>query len=141
MAGKKSPITPQQKTALVQAALKARGNAYAPYSKYKVGAAVLGASGKIYDGCNVENASFGLTCCAERISIFKAISSGEKSLIAICVAGKSPKPCGACRQVMAEFMSPTAPVYIAEAGKKATVRAFTLDELLPFTFTSSEAGL
>jgi len=91
---------------LVEAAKKARLNAYSPYSGVKIGAAVLTSDGKIYSGANVENASYGLACCAERTAIFKAVSEGNRRIVAIAVVGKSEdftKPCGACRQVMVEF--------------------------------------
>ena len=91
---------------LLAAALAARENAYAPYSKFKVGAAVETADGHIFTGCNVENASYGLTCCAERNAVFAAIGSGARSFKALCVVADTEEPvapCGACRQVLAEF--------------------------------------
>ncbi len=91
---------------LVKAAAECREKAYAPYSKFKVGAAVEGGSGKIYTGCNVENASYGLTICAERAAVFAAVSGGEKSIKRVAVVTSSPEvsvPCGACRQVIIEF--------------------------------------
>ncbi len=91
---------------LVEAAKKARLNAYSPYSGVKIGAAVLTSTGSIYTGANIENASYGLSCCAERTAIFKAVSDGARDIVAIAVVGKSEdftKPCGACRQVMVEF--------------------------------------
>ncbi len=91
---------------LVEAATSVRSHAYSPYSKVKIGAAVLTSGGKVYTGCNIENASYGLSCCAERTAIFKAVSEGHMDIIAIAVVGKSEdftKPCGACRQVMVEF--------------------------------------
>lgn len=94
-----------QEQDLFALAKKARENAYAPYSDFKVGAALLAESGIVYLGCNVENASYGLTVCAERVAIFKAISDGERTFkaIAICAIDKPIPPCGACLQVMAEF--------------------------------------
>jgi cytidine deaminase len=92
--------------ALVEAARKARHRAYSPYSGVKIGAAVLTSDGSIYSGTNVENASYGLSCCAERTAIFRAVSEGAKRMVAIAVVGESEdftKPCGACRQVMVEF--------------------------------------
>ncbi len=91
---------------LVREAKKARARAYSPYSGVKIGAAVLTSDGSIYSGANIENASYGLACCAERVAIFKAVSEGKPKIIAIAVVGKSEdftKPCGACRQVMVEF--------------------------------------
>ena len=106
---------------LLRHALEARQNAYAPYSHYTVGAAVLTDSGRIYTGCNVENASYGLTCCAERNAIFKAVGSGERKLLAVAVTGpeggEMAMPCGACRQVLAEFAAaPEMPVIVSEDG-------------------------
>ena len=93
-------------SSLVEAAKKARLRAYSPYSGIKIGAAVLASDGSVYAGANIENASYGLSCCAERTAIFKAVSEGAKKIVAIAVYGKSEeftKPCGACRQVMVEF--------------------------------------
>ena len=91
---------------LVDAAKRARGHAYSPYSGVKIGAAVLTSDGSVYTGCNIENASYGLSCCAERTAMFKAVSEGARKITAIAVVGKSEEftsPCGACRQVMVEF--------------------------------------
>ena len=91
---------------LVESAKKARLRAYSPYSGVKIGAAVLASDGTIYSGANIENASYGLACCAERTAIFKAVSEGAKKIVAIAVVGSSEeftRPCGACRQVMVEF--------------------------------------
>ncbi len=91
---------------LIAAATAVREQAFAPYSRFKVGAAVRGASGRIHTGCNVESASFGLTCCAERVAVFKAVSEGERAIVAVAVVTDvSPPaaPCGACRQVLFEF--------------------------------------
>ena len=98
---------------LMEEAERARKASYSPYSKFAVGAALLGRSGRVYHGCNVENASFGLTCCAERTAIFKAVSEGEREFTAVAVtagAGRGASPCGACRQVLFEF-SPLLWVY------------------------------
>lgn len=92
--------------ALMREAVVARKRSHSPYSRFAVGAALLGSSGRVYHGCNVENASFGLTCCAERTAVFKAVSEGERTFVAIAVtarAGHGAPPCGACRQVLAEF--------------------------------------
>ena len=101
-----------KKEELLAAARQAREKAYAPYSNFRVGAAVLGSGGRIYSGCNVENASFGLTCCAERNAIFAMVAAGETEIREILVIGESEEflpPCGACRQVIAEFAPPPKP--------------------------------
>lgn len=118
---------------LLEAALVARERAYAPYSKFLVGAAVRAASGKIYTGCNIENASYGLTVCAERNALFSAVGAGEREFTALCVVGDTEapiSPCGACRQVMAEFKVKR----IILANVKGDVKEYTLDELLPLSF-------
>ena len=120
---------------LLARARAVRERAYAPYSNYQVGAAVLGVSGKIYAGCNVENASFGLTVCAERNAIFKAVSEGEREFVAIgVVTANGGSPCGACRQVIFEFMSPETPVAIGDANLE-NIQHFTVGELLPYGFS------
>ncbi|MCX5783841.1 MAG: cytidine deaminase [Elusimicrobia bacterium] len=126
---------------LVSAAVRAGKNAYCPYSRYRVGAAVLGSSGKIYTGCNVENISFGLTNCAERTAIFSGISAGEKKFKAMAVAAMSARSCGACRQVMVEFFPQNAPVIlinINRGGKVSKITRQTLGELIPFSFNPAE---
>jgi len=118
---------------LIAQARQAQRMAYAPYSKFKVGAAILGKSGKVYRGCNVENASYGLSCCAERNAVFKAVSEGEKEFLAITIVSGSDgptAPCGACRQVLNEF-SPG--ITVIMPGKKRTIQA-KLKELLPMSF-------
>ena len=119
---------------LIEAAVRVRENAYAPYSNYRVGAAVLAQSGKIYVGANVENASYGLTVCAERVAIFRAVSEGERKIAALCVVTPNGGyPCGACRQVLAEFASPSAEIIIATPdGKIADIT--TLEQLMPKSF-------
>jgi len=118
---------------LVRRAIAARRLAYVPYSNFPVGAALLTRSGKTYTGCNVENASYGLTVCAERIAIWKAISEGETEFVALAVATNiGGSPCGACRQVMAEF-APDMPVLIADLSGQAN--ATSVAELLPLAFT------
>ena len=120
---------------LIDEAKRVREFAYAPYSNYAVGAAVLGASGEIYSGCNVENASFSVTNCAERTAIFKAISAGEKDLMALAVVAEGAEPvppCGACRQVIAEFRIP----YIVMANLAGDVKEMTLEELLHGAFSA-----
>ncbi|MDP2808057.1 MAG: cytidine deaminase [bacterium] len=118
---------------LIIAAREAKQKAYAPYSKFKVGAALLAKSGTIYTGCNVENASYGLTCCAERNAVFEAVGRGERKFIAIAISSDSPEPtapCGACRQVLYEF-APEMEVIMA--GKKG-VKRISLNKLLPLAF-------
>lgn len=118
---------------LVTQAIEARRRAYVPYSSFPVGAALLARTGKIYTGCNVENASYGLTVCAERVAIWKAISEGETEFEALAVATNiGGSPCGACRQVMAEF-APDMPVLIADLAGKMTTMSVT--DLLPLAFT------
>ena len=122
---------------LIAEAKRVREFAYCPYSKFAVGAAVLGASGELYGGCNIENASFSVTNCAERTAIFKAISSGEEDILAIAVVaeGVNPvPPCGACRQVIAEFNIP----HILMANLADEVREMTLEELLPGAFSADD---
>ena len=122
------------KQELLNAALSARERAYAPYSKFLVGASVLAKSGKIYTGCNIENASYGLTVCAERNALFSAVGAGEREFTALCVVGDTEapiSPCGACRQVMAEFKV----TCIILANLKGDVKEYTLEELLPYGFS------
>lgn len=122
---------------LIAEAKRVREFAYCPYSKFAVGAAVLGASGEIYGGCNIENASFSVANCAERTAIFKAISSGEEDILAIAVVaeGAAPvAPCGACRQVIAEFRIP----HILMANLADDVKEMTLEELLPGAFSAED---
>ena len=127
-----------QRDELIRAALAARAHAYAPYSNYQVGAAVLTDEDQIFGGCNVENASYGLTNCAERTAIFTAVAQGARVLRAVAVAtGDGGSPCGACRQVMAEFApdgGASVAVYLLDAAG-AIMRETTVAELLPFGFT------
>ncbi len=142
-AAKKSSVSATRRR-LIEAAKAAQKAAYCPYSRYPVGAAVLMDSGRIYTGCNVENASFGLAICAERVAIFKAVSHGEKKVKALCVTAKSAKPCGACRQVITEFAPKDAEVIIVDwqpLEKKEKVTRTTAGRLLPYAFNPSEAGL
>lgn len=123
---------------LVQRAKKVRKNAYAPYSKYKVGASLATKSGKVFDGCNVENASYGGTICAERGAIMQMIAAGETKPIAIAVVtqGKEPaSPCGICRQVLAEFAPDLLIALVGLGGKEGEVGTVVrLGELLPRQF-------
>jgi cytidine deaminase len=117
---------------LVQLAQAARENAYAPYSHYDVGAALLTASGQVFTGCNVENAVYPMTLCAERAAMVKAVSEGQREFITIAIATRNGgSPCGACRQVMREFAPHLRVLLADDAGH---VRQFTLDQLLPESF-------
>ena len=124
------------KNKLVQAAAKARLGSVSPYSKFKVGAALLTKSGEIIGGANVESASYGLTCCAERIALFKALTDGKKNFVAVAVVARcdsGPMPCGACRQLLREY-APEAKIFIADSDDLKTIREFTVKELLPSAF-------
>ena len=127
-----------KKEQLVDIAKKAREYAYAPYSKFKVGAALLTKSGKIFTGCNVENSSFGASMCAERVAVFKAVSEGEREFEAIAVVTDTvdpAMPCGMCRQVLSEF---SLDIKIYAANLNGEVKSTTLRELLPFAFTKKD---
>ena len=131
-----SDIPDEQIAELVEKAKQARDLAYAPYSHFSVGAAVLTGSGRVYTGCNVENASYGMTVCAERVAIFKAVSEGERAISALAVvAGTSEiaRPCGACLQVIVEFAGPESPLIVA-ANTAGQSHARTLAEYLPLPF-------
>ena len=125
---------------LIRLAEVARGTAYAPYSGYRVGAVLLAASGVVYTGCNIENAAYSPTNCAERTAFFKAISEGEREFVAIAIAGGRDKevnepcpPCGVCRQVMAEFCAPeNFLIYISRGHGQFD--SYTLGQLLPESF-------
>ncbi|MHB1418939.1 MAG: cytidine deaminase [Bacillota bacterium] len=120
---------------LLQVALGAMKNAYAPYSKFPVGAAVLTRNGKVYTGCNVENASSGLTVCAERTAIFKAVSEGEQEFSSIAVVADTDSycsPCGACRQVIAEFGSD---ILVIMGNRHGEYQSKQISQLLPDHFT------
>jgi cytidine deaminase len=119
---------------LVQAAIGVREKAYARYSNFLVGAAILAADGRIYTGCNVENASYGLTICAERAAVFNAVAAGQRQfeLLAIATAGGA-SPCGACRQVLAEF-APELPILLVDVNRPKAVVEVSLKDLLPQGF-------
>ena len=129
-----------KKDELIRLALKARENSYCPYSSYAVGAAVECEDGTIYSGCNIENASYGATVCAERTAIFKAVSEGKKEIKAIAIAGgkrgEKPDgyafPCGMCRQVLNEFAMGDAPVIVAKSQED--YKEYALKDLLPEAF-------
>ncbi len=135
-----------QKNELITKALQARQSAYAPYSNYLVGAALLCEDGSIYTGCNVENASYGATNCAERTAVFKAVSEGKRRFIAIAIAGGKQEsatciekttdyafPCGVCRQVLREFADPTQMIVIV-CKSVDDYKEMTLEQLLPESF-------
>jgi|SRR5208283_467278 len=124
------------KKQLVRAAASARERAVAPYSKFKVGAALLTRGGEIISGANVESASYGLTCCAERVALFNALTGGKRKFIAVAVVARAPggpMPCGACRQLLAEY-APDATVWVADSRAPGKIREFTVRELLPLAF-------
>lgn len=119
---------------LMDCAIKARENAYSPYSHFAVGAALLCEDGTLFEGCNIENASYGLTNCAERTAIFKAVSEGHIKFKALAVVADTEgpcAPCGACRQVMAEFKIPL----IIMGNLMGNIKIVTIEELLPFSFS------
>ncbi len=124
---------------LMQEAEKVRKSAYAPYSDFKVGAALLAASGKVYVGCNIENASFSPTVCAERVAFFEAVKNGEREFIAIAVTGGKASddpsfctPCGVCRQVMSEFCRKDFRILL---GNAEDFKEYSMASLLPFSFS------
>lgn len=123
---------------LVDAARAVRANAYAPYSVYSVGAAVRGADGVIYSGCNVENVSFGLCMCAERVAIGQMVAAGCRRIREVAVVTRDAgSPCGMCRQTLAEFTDEPERVMIWLVGEGGTERKFTLAELIPATFRAA----
>lgn len=131
---------------LIQSAIQARKKAYAPYSGYYVGAAVLTMDNRIYTGCNIENASYGATICAERTAVFKAVSEGRGKCRALAVVG-SPQgdkitrytfPCGVCRQVISEFTPEPKEFMVIVAQSKEDYKLFSLEELLPVSFSADK---
>jgi cytidine deaminase len=126
---------------LLEVAAKAAKAAYAPYSEYRVGAALLCADGEVFTGCNVENASYGLTNCAERASVFSAIAAGRKDFVAMAVVAEGagmPYPCGACRQVLSEFCRDEFSVYVARADALDDYEVVCMAILLPDAFKLME---
>ena len=122
---------------LIRSAFQARKRAYTPYSRFQVGAALLAKNGTVYQGCNIENASYGLTNCAERTAIFKAVSEGYTTFKALAVVADTEwpcAPCGACRQVVAEFKIPL----IIMGNLMGNIKIVTIEELLPFSFSESD---
>ena len=122
---------------LIAVAAQAREGAVAPYSKFKVGAALLTKSGEIIGGANVESASYGLTCCAERVALFSALTGGKRNFIAVAVVARiagGPMPCGACRQLLAEY-APNAKVFVADSQNLRKISTYSVKKLLPAAFT------
>lgn len=131
-----------EKEALLEHSKIAREKAYVPYSKFKVGAALLAVDGTVYHGCNIENSGYSMTNCAERTAFFKAISEGIMDFAAIAIVADTERPCqpcGACRQVMSEFCKPEMPVYLTNL--KGDVQETTVGELLPGAFSSEDLGI
>ena len=127
---------------LMKLAVEAREMAYAPYSKFRVGAALLAKSGKVYKGCNVENAAYSPTNCAERTALFKAVSEGDREFTAIAIVGGMDEaiadfcaPCGVCRQVLAEFCDKDFRLVL---GNPDNLKAYTFEEILPFAFGKAD---
>ncbi len=128
-----------EKDKLMELAKEGREKAYVPYSKFKVGAALLTADGKVYKGCNIENSGYSMTNCAERTAMFKAVSEGERDFAAIAIVADTDgpcAPCGACRQVISEFCAPNMPVYLT--NMKGDVQETTVAELLPGAFSPED---
>lgn len=126
-----------KKEQLIEKALEMRSKAYVPYSKFPVGAALLTKSGKVYTGCNIENAAYPVSLCAERVAIFKAIADGETEFEEIAVAADTNRPvppCGSCRQVMSEFFETDTRVHLTNLHNQ--LKTVTMEELLPFSFQS-----
>ncbi|MCM3738898.1 cytidine deaminase [Oceanobacillus luteolus] len=124
---------------LIEKAIEIRKHAYIPYSKFAVGAALRTKSGKVYTGCNIENAAYPVTCCAERVAIFKAISEGDLEFVEMAVAADTTRPvppCGSCRQVMSEFFPKDMNIHLTNLNKEVTT--FTMESLLPFSFTEAD---
>ena len=124
---------------LLGIALEARANAHAPFSNFRVGAALEDETGRIHTGCNIENATYGLTLCAERVAVFKAVSEGVRKFARIAIAADTENltpPCGACRQLLAEY-APAAAVLVADSRDLKKIRAFTVRGLLPAAFVFS----
>ncbi|MCY9375555.1 cytidine deaminase [Bacillus sp. T17B1] len=127
------------KQELITEALKARDMAYAPYSKFQVGAALLTKDGKVYRGCNIENAAYSMCNCAERTALFKAVSEGDTEFQMLAVAADTPgpvSPCGACRQVISELC--TKDVIVVLTNLKGQIKEMTVEELLPGAFSSED---
>lgn len=128
--------TAQVQARVLAAAQEARQRAYAPYSRFRVGAAVMLSDGVVIQGCNVENASYGLSVCAERVALWAAVAQGRHDFIAMGLAVASGTPCGACRQVLSELCPPDMPVWVMTDD--GAVQAFTVAQLLPAAFDASD---
>lgn len=131
-------------TRLIETAVHAQKRAYCPYSRYAVGAAVLTEKGRVFAGCNVENASYGLSMCAERVAIYHSVTGGHDALKAVAVVGAAAKPCGACRQVMIEFSDKDTELYLVDlnpATGRRTVIKTTVYKMLPMAFDPLSSGL
>jgi cytidine deaminase len=129
---------------LIETAVQAQKRAYCPYSRYPVGAAVLTDGGRVFAGCNVENASYGLAMCAERVAIYHALTSGHDSIAAVAVVGAAARPCGACRQVMFEFSDKETPLYLVDlnpSNGRRSITKTTVFKLLPMAFDPLASGL
>ncbi|SFA74419.1 cytidine deaminase [Lentibacillus halodurans] len=126
---------------LVDKATDIKHKAYVPYSEFPVGAALLSHSGKIYTGCNIENAAYPVSCCAERVAIFKAIADGEYAFTEMAVAADTERPvppCGSCRQVMSEFFDSDMKIHLTNVDHHT--KTVTMEELLPFSFQPDDLG-
>lgn len=124
---------------LIEEAKKIRKNAHVPYSKFKVGAALLTVTGKIYTGCNIENAAYPVTCCAERVAIFSAIAAGEREFSSMAVVADTKRPvppCGSCRQVMSEFFDDSMEIHLSNVEQQ--IKTVKMEELLPFSFDAND---
>ena len=133
-------LTEQKINQLVELALRARERAYVPYSHFRVGACLMSKNGTLYCGCNIENASYGLTCCAERNAVFAAVCSGVRRFKTLCVVADTDEPvapCGACRQVLAEF--PFEKIILANC--KGQTKTMSVAELLPYGFGSESLNI
>lgn len=129
---------------LIETAVEAQKRAYCPYSRYPVGAAVLTETGRVFAGCNVENASYGLAMCAERVAIYHAVTSGHDAIAAVAVVGAAAKPCGACRQVMFEFSDKDTPLFLVDLNPstgRRSINKTTVFKMLPMAFDPLASGL
>ena len=133
-------MTPNQQKNLIKKAIAAMRRAYAPYSRFCVGAALLTREGRVFQGCNVENASYGLTLCAERAAVGAAVAAGYRHFTAVAIVSSgqtAPMPCGACLQVLAEFCKPDCLVMLASATRPSVFQTYRLKDLLPRAFKLS----